>query len=267
MKLINWNISIKIDNSKEVAKFLSEQNADLVNLQEVIRHFEASVFKQYQSKQIIDPLVKGKYLDNFFAPAFCSKCFYESDEITPHRDFGGLMEQGLDFYSKYKILSADNLFYFKTYNYSKSPDQWKAYDQARSLGKYIVEVNGKKLQIINIHGIWNTNNEGNQKTLAQSEFIINIVNKSNLPTIISGDFNLHPDTESISILNKNFRNLIAEYSIKRTRPDFKDTIDSGNNVVDYVFVNDQVKVNDFKVIETEISDHFPLLLNFEILTI
>ena len=264
MKLLNWNINIKTDNSKEVAKFLLEHNADFVNLQEVVRHFEPSVFKQYHSKQIIDSIAKEKYLANFFAPLYCSNCFYESDDITPHRDFGGLMEQGLDFYSKYKIQSAENIFYFKSFNYSTSPDQWKADNQARSLGKYMVEVNGKKLQIINVHGIWSADKEGNQHTIEQSEFIINLLKDSNLPTIISGDFNLHPDTKSISILNNHFNNLITNYGIKRTRPDFKDTIDRGNNVVDYIFVNDQVKVNDFKVIETEISDHFPLIIEFVI---
>lgn len=49
-----------------------------------------------------------------------------------------------------------------------------------------------------------------------------------------------------------------------TRPDFNDTLETGNSIVDYVFVNDQIKVKDFKVIQTNISDHFPLLLEFEL---
>lgn len=264
MKLLNWNINIKTDNSEEVAKFLLENNADFVNLQEVVRHFEVSVFKQYHSKQVIDSNLKEKYAQNFFAPLYSSKCFYESDGITPHRDFGGLIEQGLDFYSKHKIQSAENIFYFKSFNYSTNPDQWKADNQARSLGKYIIELNGKKLQIINVHGIWSADKKGNQHTIEQSEFIINLLKDSNLPTIISGDFNLHPNTESISILNNHFNNLITDYGIKRTRPDFKDSIDSGNNIVDYVFVNNQIRVDKFNVIEKGISDHFPLIMEFVI---
>ena len=39
------------------------------------------------------------------------------------------------------------------------------------------------------------------------------------------------------MLNNEFRNLITEYGISTTRPDFKDNRDVGNNIVDYIFVN------------------------------
>ena len=84
------------------------------------------------------------------------------------------------------------------------------------------------------------------------------------PTILAGDFNLAPDTESVAIVNKQLTNLISKYNIKYSRPDFADRVDRGLNVVDYVFVNNKIKVNDFKVIDTHISDHLPLVLDFDI---
>jgi endonuclease/exonuclease/phosphatase family metal-dependent hydrolase len=66
------------------------------------------------------------------------------------------------------------------------------------------------------------------------------------------------------MIEKDFRNLIKEYNIKSTRPDFKDHLDEWNNVVDYIFVDDKIKVNNFEVINTDISDHLPLILDFEI---
>ncbi|MCK5025267.1 MAG: hypothetical protein KAS15_01655, partial [Nanoarchaeota archaeon] len=89
--------------------------------------------------------------------------------------------------------------------------------------------------------------------------------RKDIPTIIVGDFNLFPESKSIQILNKEFRNLIDEYNITTTRPDFVDSRDVGNNVVDYIFVNDKIKVNNFKVFNTIISDHFPLILDFDII--
>ena len=59
-------------------------------------------------------------------------------------------------------------------------------------------------------------------------------------------------------------NLIEEYNIKSTRPAFDDGLDVGNLVCDYVFVNDKVIVNDFKVINSNISDHLPIILDFDI---
>lgn len=67
------------------------------------------------------------------------------------------------------------------------------------------------------------------------------------------------------MLNQEFRNLIAEFDIISTRPDFDDGRDVGNNVVDYIFVNDKIKVKNFEVLDSKISDHLPLILDFEII--
>ena len=42
------------------------------------------------------------------------------------------------------------------------------------------------------------------------------------------------------------------------------SLDVGDSVDDYIFVNDKIKVNDFKVIKTDVSDHYPLILDFDI---
>ena len=60
------------------------------------------------------------------------------------------------------------------------------------------------------------------------------------------------------------RNLVFEYDIKSTRPDFDDGLDTGNIICDYVFVNDKVKVNNFSVPRNTASDHYPMILDFEI---
>ena len=59
-------------------------------------------------------------------------------------------------------------------------------------------------------------------------------------------------------------NLIDEYNIKTTRPTFNDGLDKGDLVCDYIFVNNKIKVNDFKVLDNNVSDHLPLLLDFDI---
>ena len=94
--------------------------------------------------------------------------------------------------------------------------------------------------------------------------IIDEVEKYSLPVIIAGDFNLLPDASSLSLLNQRFRNLVLEFSITSTRPSFDDGLDTGDIVCDYVFVNDQIHVSSLSVIDTAISDHYPLLLEFEL---
>ena len=79
-----------------------------------------------------------------------------------------------------------------------------------------------------------------------------------------GDFNLLVESESIKMFDSKMVNLIYKYKISSTRPNFDDGLDKGNVVCDYIFVNDKVKVNDFKVLITDVSDHLPLILDFDI---
>ena len=74
---------------------------------------------------------------------------------------------------------------------------------------------------------------------------------------------VHINSDSFSPSPKE-QKIIEKYNIKSTRPKFDDGLDKGNLVCDYIFVNDKVKVNDFRVIDTNISDHLPLILDFSI---
>lgn len=262
MKLININVGIKIDNSKKIGDFLKSYNADIIALQEVVRHLDDSVFDEYQSKSKIENILENTYPYTFFGPLWVSDAFRKNGQI--HRDFGGLIEQGNEILSKYLIEDAENLHYYKTYTYARDWTNWQTEDHGRALVRTELSINGQILQVLNLHGIWTSDKKGDQRTVKECEFVVATALKKDLPTIITGDFNLFPETESIQIINKNFTNLIDKFGIKTTRPDFKDNIDVGNNVVDYIFVNSKIKVNDFGVIHTDISDHLPLYLDFDI---
>ena len=182
-----------------------------------------------------------------------------------HRDLGGMAEQGNEITSKFPIISATNEHYYKHYSYELDWTNWRRDDEPRSVIIAELDVEGKKLQILNLHGIWSENKKGNEKAVEQCKYVLKAAKRKNIPTIIAGDFNLLPETKGIKLISKEFRNLINEFNIKSTRPNFNDGTDKGGDVVDYIFVNDKIKVNDFKVIETQISDHLPLILDFDIL--
>ncbi len=79
---------------------------------------------------------------------------------------------------------------------------------------------------------------------------------------MGGDFNLLPDTESIRMISNNLGclNLIDKYNIKSTRTSlYKKPL----RFADYVFVSNNIKLKEFKVLPDEISDHSPLFLEIE----
>lgn len=259
MKLLDLNIGIKLDNNNQVIEFIKKENADICTFQEAMNGIDDTCYANFKSKNKITEIENYKY--NAFAPLFVASGITKNNVVV--RDFGGKAEQGSLIISKHNIKEHYNEFYYNEYKYSYDATHFKESDWCRSIQNAILEVDGKELQIINVHGIWNKDKIGDDRTIKQSKFILDKIRKD-IPVIVVGDFNLLPNTESIELLNNELVNLIDKYNIKSTRPNFDDGLDKGNMVCDYIFVNDKVKVNDFKVIESNISDHLPLILDFDI---
>lgn len=259
MKLLDLNIGIKLNNNDEVIKLINTLNPDLCAFQEAMNDTEDSCFDMFKSMNKIIELKNYPY--NAFAPLFIANGITKNGSMV--RDFGGQAEQGSLLISKYIIKEHKNQFYYNEYRYEYDATKFREEDWCRSVQNAIIEIDGKELQIINVHGIWNKDKLGDERTVMQSEFILNNIRKD-IPVIVVGDFNLLPDTDSIKLLNNKLNNLMDKYGIKSTRPTFDDGLDVGNLVCDYVFVNDKVIVNDFKVINSNISDHLPIILDFDI---
>jgi endonuclease/exonuclease/phosphatase family metal-dependent hydrolase len=131
----------------------------------------------------------------------------------------------------------------------------------RNVQHVSVEVDDKTLHILNHHGFRIPETKaGNEDTMRSMRIIADIVAKLDGPVILCGDFNLAPDSKSIGIINAKLRNLSIENGLTRTYTDLS-IVDA---VCDYIFVNDQVKVQRFEMSEALISDHKALILDFEI---
>lgn len=130
----------------------------------------------------------------------------------------------------------------------------------------------KSLWLGNVHGKTKPGTKRDTQTrLKQSAKIISFFEDKNGLKIIGGDFNLMPGTKSVKMFEeKGYRNLIEEFGVKSTRNrlawnQFKHK--SGferQYFADYVFVSPEVRVKSFEVPNIEISDHLPLILDFEI---
>ncbi len=262
LKLVDLNVAIKMSNSEAVAGLLKEQDGDIVALQEMVRHLEDGVHPTYRSKHDIEKSIAHLYPHSFFAPVWVGNGFKTPGKVD--YDFGGHIEQGIELLSKYPIVSGANEFFYKNFEYMQDWSNWRAQDHGRSLMVTELEVDGAALQVLNLHGIWTADKRGDERTINECEYVVAAAKRKNIATIITGDFNLLPNSESIQLVSKSFRNLITEFGVVTTRPTFKDELEEGDEVVDYMFVNDLVEVHDFKVIDSAISDHLPLVLDFSI---
>ena len=113
MKLISFNIGIKIDNSKLIGGFIESQKPDVVAFQEIVRHFDESVFEMYKSKSNIEKIIGKRLPYYFFGPQWITNAMKKNGKM--HRDFNGFVEQGNEVISKFPIISATNEHYYKHY--------------------------------------------------------------------------------------------------------------------------------------------------------
>lgn len=265
MRLVSLNVALFEANNKLLSTFLHEQNADFVCLQEVTRGLEDSVIKDYESKDIVDKATSGlPYF--FFGPNSIMGDFQQKNfhgkELYVFK-FGGLMEFGNYTKSKHKITKAQNVFVQNHFTYNTDNSKWPDEDYRAVLVTDHV-FDGKKLRILNYHGVWTRNKMGTEKSIAANRIIRDLALQAEGEVIICGDFNLFPDTPSMKLLDDKFESLVDTYKIQTTRPASNELSQHKRNVVDYVLISKGINVKNFKVLDSDVSDHLPLILDFEL---
>lgn len=132
---------------------------------------------------------------------------------------------------------------------------------------------GRLLTVCNFYG---TPRPGTKldtpERILQSQKALDFLLKQKGEKIIAGDFNLLPETKSITMFEESgFRNLVKEFSIPTTRgsinkkmnPQYANTPQGFQEFADYAFISSGIAPLEFRVPDLPISDHLPLILDFK----
>jgi len=203
-------------------------------------------------------------------------------EVTPElfenlksilKNHEGLYEKG-NFLKSLSVVDGMAIFLKNGLKHSASSKLNIYRNSTRDTGfaQYVsVDKNNKTLHLLSVHGKTHPGHKFDTGTrINQSKRILNFFDDKDGPKIIGGDFNLMPDTISVKMFEKwGYRNLIREFGIKSTRnriswEQFKDQPGFVKQYfADYAFITKEIKVDGFSVPDLEISDHLPLVLDFE----
>ncbi len=125
----------------------------------------------------------------------------------------------------------------------------------------------KIIQICNFHGCCQPGDKlDTPARLRQSIGLIEYFKDKKGLKIIGGDFNMLPDTESIRMFaNNGYRDLIREFDVKTTRNRVAWEMYPNNPQyhADYIFLSPEIRMKNFSVVNNEVSDHLPLILEIE----
>ncbi len=225
-------------------KHLETLNLDFACMQEAIDYdgFSLGLVSPYQK------IGSGLNLEHqFFSPLIATRL--GSKDIT----FGNVIYSHIPFSQTSTIFTRGE--YKDDFNFEVDDYNVRAFQHA------LIEVDGKKLNILNHHGHHiDAHKLGDEETMRQITQIADYIKQLDGAVILCGDFNLAPESKSIKQLEILLQNLPVKYSLKTTRS----RLTYKNEVCDYIFVNDTIKVNSFEMDETIISDHNALILDFEI---
>ena len=269
IKLLILNVSIFDENNEKLIRFLKEINPNIICLQEVTRKVDASALDSFITKTAVDQATP-RLPYSFYAPNWALRDFKQKNfhgKKVFHQDFGGFIEYGNYIKSRFKIIQGKSVFIQHHFSYLTDWEWMENHpgEEPRMVQIADLELNSRqKLRLINYHGIWSKDKQGNERTKSACRKLIQLTAEVTFPAIICGDFNLFPDTESIKILKEKFSSLVDKYNVSHTRPKTNELSSAKRNVVDYIFASKKIAINSFKVINSDVSDHFPLLVEFGI---
>ncbi|MFA5945518.1 MAG: endonuclease/exonuclease/phosphatase family protein [Patescibacteria group bacterium] len=168
-------------------------------------------------------------------------------------EFGltGFVKRGID------VRGSGEIFVLRQRN-ARTGD---ASTEGKNLQFFAIEQAGRHYTVCNFHGIWTGQGKGDAPDrILQSTNIRKFLDQIKGPKILAGDFNLLPGTDSLKIIEEGMVNLITKYGITDTRGAL---YTKPLRFADYMLVSPDVTVKSFAVPKVAISDHLPMIVEFE----
>jgi len=205
----------------------------------------------------------GSLLDEYL-PAYANYVAAYLKEYKHCGRFRGgkrINESNLIFFKKDKFKLIDS----KTLWLSNTPEIPRSkYEEDQSKFPRIITIakletkDGKIINVFNTH----FDHQGKKARILSSKQIVNYI-KIDEPVILTGDLNSNPEDEPIKIISKHLTDITSHIPITFHH------FGSGkiNTKIDYIFVNDHIKYQNVKIIESKIkgmylSDHHPIYTEF-----
>ncbi len=127
-------------------------------------------------------------------------------------------------------------------------------------------IGDKKITICNFHGMAFPGNKlDTPQRILQSEKLREFLDGERGAKILCGDFNLLPNDKSVALLEEKMTDLIKKFDIRETRGKLSLYYGTpmAQHFADLMFVSPDVRVLNFAVPDAGVSDHMPMILDFE----
>ena len=243
MKIIQLNIwGGKL--GKQIIEILQKETPDLVCFQEVI------VFPAGKEGDLFFSTLEkfkqaGDFAHSFFSPVF------GFSYMKQKADFGNAILSMHPFQETKAV--------FTRKEYIDDQEMLDGDFNIRNLQHVTLKVGGENLNVLNHHGHHlHEHKNGDVETVRQCKIIADYVQALQGKTVLCGDFNLAPESSSLSELNMLLVNQCIRTKVSTTRT----SLTHKAEVCDYIFTSSNIEVKRFDVLTDIASDHKALVLEF-----
>lgn len=243
LSVLQWNVLYK-EAAENILKLIREVDADIVCLQELTRDSD------------MNPKID--------IPALIEALGYQSHYFVTLTEESFVMGDGI--FSKYHIISRAVEY---THRGKDLPNYDNAYaDEPRAYLEAKVNLDEKNLTIGTTHLSYSPRFIPNPARQKEDEKFVSLVSNNHKRFVFTGDFNALPEGKLVQTLLGQFRHAGPNFSRKTwtTKPFTYDGFEANTLDwrLDYVFVTPDIKVLSSKIIQTDYSDHLPVLTTLEI---
>jgi len=234
-------------------QFLNEENPDIVAFQEVMDGKDKSLDRNIRT---IEEL-KSFFTDwnYYFAPEFMLD------------DDGLKVEIGNAIFSKFPLMKTWSTDFGISYGkFDVNPPNGDFSTHPKNIQCCEVDIKGQIHTVCNLHGIWGLDGGDNSARLKMSEIIVQHI-KDKDKVILSGDFNLKPNTQAIKNIEKYLTNVFKDElksSFNLKRKNLEKFPGYATAVVDMLFVSSDINLSSHRCPQVDVSDHLPLVCEFEV---
>jgi len=246
MKLVQLNIwqGRFID---QVNTFLKQEQPDIICLQEVYNSkLTNPLLPFFGSLERIQAVFPDYYV--FFSPTHQMNVLGEP------------VAMGNAILSRLPLSSTETIFINGQFHEFTTSDELQ--HNTRNLQRVqIMLPDSKQLTVINHHGYWEPNPIGSEITMQKMQLVADIVKSSSKPVIFTGDLNISYVSPAMEPLQALLTDLTQKHQTVTTLSQFGKVKDVP---CDHICISDGVVEQSFTIKEDLVSDHLPLVLEFDL---
>ncbi|MEN8253530.1 MAG: endonuclease/exonuclease/phosphatase family protein [Patescibacteria group bacterium] len=256
IKILTLNLFLPGSNKLflNALDFLRKENPDILLLQEIYDAKDANLARKFRKREEIKKLFP-EYFD-VYMPVFADARKIEGD-----------INDGQLILSKFPISEIKEVFIDRGFTKADhdAVDDWSNFPAG--FLSCVVNINGKRIKFINMHGPVNLNGEKDDPRRMKLLNLIGDEIEGEEYVVAGGDSNAQPSTQLYSQLEEELQNpfknkLKTTFNLKHK--DLKKFPGYAGVVVDMLMCSKNFKVVDHSQPQVDVSDHLPLVIEIKI---